>query len=51
MMSPKTKSNPEQESAAPLRRWPLLLAGLVYAGWVVFLLVMALLRVQETARL
>jgi hypothetical protein len=50
-MTRRTKSNPEQESAAGPRRWPLVLAGLVYAGWVVFLLVMALLRVRETSRL
>ena len=34
--------------APPLPRWPLVVSGLAFAAWVVFLVVMAVIRFQTT---
>lgn len=43
--------SPSIEAVGQLPRWPVILAAVVYGGWIAFLLVMAYLRVRETARL
>lgn len=36
--------------APPMPRWPLMLSIVVYAGWLVFLVVMAYMRLNTTAQ-
>lgn len=36
--------------APPMPRWPLMMSIVVYAGWLVFLVVMAYMRINTTAQ-